>query len=89
MSTQLAIDSIQQALMTALWLCLPLLAVLFVVGIAISVVQILTSIQDPAFGAVPRLTAFFAILVISLPWILTRLVDYTVRLFSNLGKYAH
>jgi len=89
MSQQLAIDVIRQALMTAMWLSLPLLAVMFVVGIFISLVQIVTSIQDPTFGTVPRLAAFFLTLFIVLPWLVIRMVDYTQRLFENLAKYAH
>ena len=89
MSQQLAIEIIQQALMTTLWISLPLLGIMFVVGIVISFVQILTSIQDPSFSAVPRLAVFLGTLLILLPWILMRMVSYTERLFSNLAKYAH
>jgi flagellar biosynthetic protein FliQ len=89
MSQQLAIDIVRQALMTSMWLSLPLLAVMFVVGIFISLVQIVTSIQDPTFGTVPRLAAFFLTLFVVLPWLVIRMVDYTQRLFENLARYAH
>jgi flagellar biosynthetic protein FliQ len=88
MSQELAIETIRQALLTTLWTALPLLSVLFVAGIVLSLVQIITSIQDPSFGAVPRLAIFFVTLLIVLPWIVIRLVDYTGRLFGDLGKYA-
>jgi flagellar biosynthetic protein FliQ len=89
MSQELAIETIRQALLTTLWTALPLLLVLFVAGILLSLVQIITSIQDPSFGAVPRLAIFFITLLVVLPWIVIRLVDYTGRLFGDLGKYAH
>jgi flagellar biosynthetic protein FliQ len=89
MSQELAIETIRQALLTTLWTVLPLLVVLFVAGIFISLLQIITSIQDPSFGAVPRLAIFFVTLLIILPWIVIRLMDYTGRLFGDLGKYAH
>jgi flagellar biosynthetic protein FliQ len=88
MSQELAIETIRQALLTTLWTALPLLAVLFVTGILLSLVQIVTSIQDPSFGAVPRLAIFFVTLLVVLPWIVIRLVDYTGRLFGDLAKYA-
>ena len=75
--------------MTALELSLPLLAVMFAVGILISLMQILTSIQDPSFNAVPRLAAFFVTFLVCLPWLVMKMVDYTTHLFSNLGRYAH
>lgn len=89
MSQQLAIEVIRQALFTTLWTVLPLLLVLFVAGILISLLQIVTSIQDPSFGAVPRLAIFFVTLLVVLPWIVIRMVDYTGRLLGDLGKYAH
>ncbi len=75
--------------MAAMWLALPLLAVMFAIGIFISLLQIVTSIQDPTFGTVPRLAAFFVTLFVILPWLVVRMVDYTQRLFENLAKYAH
>jgi flagellar biosynthetic protein FliQ len=89
MSQQLAVEIIRQALITTLWISLPLLAVMFVIGILVSLIQILTSIQDPTFSAIPRLAAFFFTLLLVLPWILMRMVTYCGQLFGNLAKYAH
>jgi len=38
---------------------------------------------------VPRLTAFLTVLVIAMPWMLARLISYTIALFGNLGRFAH
>jgi flagellar biosynthesis protein FliQ len=89
MSQQTAIELIRGVLEAALWISLPLLSVMFIVGILVSIVQILTSIQDPSFSAIPRLAAFFATMLVLLPWILMRTIDYTERLFGNLMRYAH
>lgn len=89
MSQQFVIEIVRQALMTALWVGLPLLAVMFVVGILISLLQIVTSIQDPSFGTVPRLIGFFVTFLIVLPWIVLKMVDYTQQILGNLGRYAH
>ncbi len=88
MTPQTVADILRQALMTAFWLSLPLLAVGFVVGIVISLVQIVTSMQDSAFTAVPRLAAFLAGLLLFLPWMLMRLMSYTTDLLGDLGRYA-
>ncbi len=74
--------------MQAFWLALPLLLVGFIAGAVVSLIQIVTSIQDSAFGSVPRLAAFLAALFVFLPWMLTRLMEYTVSIFGNLGRYA-
>lgn len=74
--------------MTTFWLALPLLAIGFVVGIAISLLQIVTSMQDSAFSTVPRLAAFLVGLLLFLPWMLMRLMSYTTALLGDLGRYA-
>jgi flagellar biosynthetic protein FliQ len=89
MTSQNVVDLIRQAFWTTFWLSLPLLVVGFITGIVISLVQIVTSIQDSSFGAVPRLLAFFAALVLFLPWMLARLVTYTVTLLGDFSRYAH
>lgn len=88
MTSQTVVEVLRQAMMTAFWLSLPLLAVGLVAGIVISLAQILTSMQDAAVGAVPRLVAFLAAFLLFLPWMLMRLVSYTSNLFGDLGRYA-
>lgn len=79
---------LRDALMTAFWVSLPLLAIGFVAGIVISLLQIVTSVQDPAFGGVPRLVAFLAGLLLLLPWMIARLSSYTINLLGDLSRYA-
>jgi flagellar biosynthetic protein FliQ len=74
--------------MTAFWLSAPLLAVGFVVGIAMSLIQILTSIQDSAFNAIPRLLAFLAAFILAMPWMLQKITAYTVLTLGDLSRYA-
>ena len=88
MSPSAITDLMRDTLMTTFWLSLPVLAVGFIVGIIVSLVQILTSIQDASVGTVPRLAAFLGALLLALPWMLTQLTNYTNRLFGDLGRFA-
>ena len=88
MTPEMAVHIIRQTLMETFWLSLPLLAIGFAVGIAVSLVQVLTSIQDTAFGAVPRLAAFLVGMLVLLPWMTSRLISYTVSLFGDFVRYA-
>jgi flagellar biosynthesis protein FliQ len=88
MTPETVVEVIRQAFITAFWLAAPLLAIGFVAGIAISIVQIATSIQDTAVSSIPRLTAFLAGLLLLLPWMLHKMVGYTAVLFGNLARYA-
>jgi len=89
MTPQTVSEIVRLALMQTFWLALPILLVGFVAGAVISLIQIVTSIQDSAFGSVPRLAAFLAALFLFLPWMLTRLMEYTIGIFGDLGRYAH
>ncbi len=88
MSPEAVIDTIRQALLTAFWLSAPLLAVGFVAGVIVSLVQVVTSMQDSAFNAVPRLVAFLAALLLFLPWMLKYIVAYTTGILGDLSRYA-
>jgi flagellar biosynthetic protein FliQ len=88
MNSQAVTELIREALMTAFWLTLPILAVAFVAGIVISLVQIVTSIQDAGFSTVPRLTIFAVALIVLLPWMCMRMTSYAVSLLGGLERYA-
>lgn len=88
MTPEYAIQIIREALLTAFWLSAPLLAVGFIAGLLISLVQILTSIQDTAFNAIPRLLAFLATFILALPWMLQKMTAYTTALLGDLSRYA-
>jgi flagellar biosynthesis protein FliQ len=88
MTPEFVIQIVRQALMMAFWLAVPLLAVGFVAGIIVSLIQILTSIQDTAFNAIPRLLAFLATLILALPWMLEKMTAYTVLVLGDLSRYA-
>ncbi len=88
MTPDSVVQILRHALMSAFWLGAPLLAVGFVAGIAVSLVQIATSIQDNAFSAVPRLVAFLASLLLLLPWMIERAMAYASSILGDLGRYA-
>jgi flagellar biosynthetic protein FliQ len=88
MTPELAVEILRQALMATFWLGAPLLAIGFVSGIVVGLIQITTSIQDTAFNTIPRLVAFLVGLIILLPWMFNRMESYTVGILGDLGRYA-
>lgn len=88
MTPETAVQIIKDAMMTAMWVCAPLLLLAFVVGVLINLVQIVTSLQDTAFSTIPRLAVFLIGLLILLPWMLNRLMTYTITLFGDLARHA-
>ncbi len=88
MTPELVVQIVRQALLTALWLSAPLLVVGFIAGVIISLVQVLTSMQDSAFSTIPRLAAFVLALLVAMPWMLRQIVSYTTAILGDLGRYA-
>jgi flagellar biosynthesis protein FliQ len=89
MTSAMAVELFRHALLETFWLSLPILAIGFAVGIAVSLIQVLTSIQDPSFGAAPRLIAFLFGILLLLPWMTANLVSYTTILLGDFSRYAH
>lgn len=89
MTTAAVVDLMRTAFITTFWLSLPILATGFIIGIVMSLAQILTSIQDASFASVPRLLAFLVALLLAMPWMLTRLMAYTTSLFGDLARFTH
>ncbi|MFN7993825.1 MAG: flagellar biosynthetic protein FliQ [Bryobacteraceae bacterium] len=88
MTPEYVVQIMRETLMLAFWLSAPLLMAGFVIGIIFSLIQIVTSIQDNAFSTIPRLAAFLLAILVSMPWMLRKLMSYTIVLFGDLGRYA-
>jgi flagellar biosynthetic protein FliQ len=73
---------IQAAILSA-----PLLLAAALISLLVSLVQTLTSIQEQTLTAVPRLLVVFAVAMISMPWMIHRLVNYTLHLLGDLRRY--
>jgi len=88
MTPEFVVEILRQALMMTLWLGAPLLIIGFLAGIVISLIQIVTSIQDTGFSTIPRLVAFLFGVVLLMPWMLRKMTGYTILILSDLGRYA-
>lgn len=88
MNPEFVAQILRQMFLEAFWLSAPLLAIGFVAGIVISLIQIVTSIQDSGFNAIPRLIAFLGGLVMLMPWMIQKMTAYTINILGDLGRYA-
>jgi len=65
----------------------PMLVLGAVVGIIIAVFQAATQIHEMTLTFVPKIVAVMIALLLFLPWIMRTLIDFTVRLYSNIPMY--
>lgn len=87
MSDALITTLIQRALETLMWIVLPMLAVAILVGIVVSLIQTLTSIQDQTFSFAPRVIAILVVFLITFPWALRIVITFTSALLSDFTPY--
>ncbi|MBV9773881.1 MAG: flagellar biosynthesis protein FliQ [Gemmatimonadetes bacterium] len=84
MSHVMIVDLARNAMMTGLLVAGPLLSVALGVGLAISLFQAVTQIQEQTLAFVPKLLAVGAVFLAVLPWMLQTLAKYTTELFRSI-----
>jgi flagellar biosynthesis protein FliQ len=84
MNSDTALALTSELLKQGLVLSLPLLAVILLVGLLISVIQVVTQVQDPSISFVPKLVCFVVMLALLAPWMLHRLTAFGVAMFARL-----
>lgn len=82
-----AVELARRALETALWISAPILLAAIAIGILISVIQVVTSVQDMTISTVPRLAVVGAVVFFLSPWMMRYMMGYMTRLFSDLHPY--
>jgi len=80
------INLAQNALMTILLVAAPLLALSLIVGLAVSIFQATTQIQEQALSFIPKILAVLAGLAVFGSWMLTKLVEYTRNLYESVNQ---
>jgi len=78
----------KQTLETVLLVSAPMLGAGLIVGVIISILQIVTSIHDTALAFVPRIVVTFVVFLVVFPWMMATMVSYTTMLLSSFDSYV-
>ena len=85
MGIEQASDVVQEALKVMLTLSVPILAAGLVIGLAISVLQAVTQIQEQTLTFVPKIVGMGVVAILVMPWGATIIVEFARRMFTELG----
>jgi flagellar biosynthesis protein FliQ len=80
------VEIMRRVLVEAMLLSAPLLVTACLVSLMVSLLQTLTSVQEQTLTAVPRLVVVFVVTVAVLPWMVHRLVNFTLHMFTGFHK---
>ena len=84
MSQGEVLDWTRQAIWTACLIGLPILVLSLVVGVAVSVFQAMTQIQEATLSFVPKILGVFLVLALFGPWMMNTMLTFTSNLLTSL-----
>ena len=87
MTAEMAVELARKTLETALLLSAPVLLVATVMWLLVSILQVMTSVQDMTLSTVPRLFAVALVTFLLLPWSLRKLMMFTVQVLTDLRRF--
>jgi len=87
MGPDMAAEMARNLLIQAMVISAPVLIATCLVSVLLSLLQTLTSVQEQTLTVVPRLLVVFVVTVVTMPWLVGRLVTYTVGLWTDFHKY--
>ena len=87
MSGDVVIQLGQEALMMVLLISAPMLGLGLLVGLAVSIFQTTTSIQEQTLAFIPKIIAVFVAILVFGPWMLRLMVEDVTNILVNLPLY--
>ncbi len=88
MTMELAVDIMRNLLQTGLILAIPILGTATVVGLLVSFIQSITSLQEQTLTFVPKLICVSLAIIISANFIIKTLVDFCISMFNLIPTMA-
>ena len=76
-----------EAIKTAILLAAPMLLAGLMVGLAVSIFQSVTSINEMTMTFIPKMLAVACALLFFLPWMVQTMLSFTQNLFTNIDIY--
>ncbi|MFC1526728.1 flagellar biosynthesis protein FliQ [Candidatus Latescibacterota bacterium] len=84
MTPALVVQLGQETLMLVVTIGGPILLVALIVGLAVSIFQAVTQVHEMTLTFIPKIVAVAMTVVLLMPWMLQRVVDFTIRLLSSI-----
>ncbi|OKL37125.1 flagellar biosynthesis protein FliQ [Domibacillus mangrovi] len=88
MNTEMVLSLAEKGVYTTIIVCAPLLLLALGIGLAVSIFQATTQIQEQTLAFVPKIVAVLVGMIFFGPWMLSRIVTYTMDIFTNLTRFV-
>lgn len=87
MTSDLALQLVSHMLWTGLLILAPLMTLVMVVGIMVSIFQVVTQIQEMSLSFIPKIVTVVLVLQVFGPWMLKTLVNFSAQMISGIPGY--
>ena len=79
-----SVQLVRETLTLMLFLAAPILLAALVVGLAISIIQAATQLQEQTLTFVPKILGMGAIAIVTMPWLFEKIMDFSARMFGGM-----
>ncbi len=71
----------------ALYLSMPMLLAGLVAGLAISIFQATTQINEMTLSFVPKVLIVIVVAIFTMPWMMNMMIEFTIRIFDMIPTF--
>ncbi|MEI6397867.1 MAG: flagellar biosynthetic protein FliQ, partial [Pseudomonadota bacterium] len=64
----------------------PVIGAAIIVGVLVSLLQAVTSIQEPTLSFAPKLIAVGAVIIVGAPWMIRQLMQFTIFFINKIPE---
>jgi flagellar biosynthetic protein FliQ len=86
MNQETAIEMLRSLITVSLTVVTPVIVAALVVGVAVSLLQAITSIQEPTLSFAPKLIAVGAVIIVGAPWMIRQLMEFTIFFINKIPE---
>jgi len=72
----------------ALILSLPALLVGMFLGLAVSIFQATTQINEATLSFIPKVIGIVVVIILTMPWMMNEMQDFTIRMFNMIPTFT-
>lgn len=73
----------------ALMLALPALLVGMLLGLAVSIFQATTQINEMTLSFIPKIIGVVIVIILTMPWMLNSMHDFTLKIINMIPEFIH
>jgi len=86
MNQESAIEMLRALITVSLMVMTPIVGTAIIVGVVVSLIQAVTSIQEPTLSFAPKLVAIGAVIIVGAPWMVRQLMEFTIFFINKIPE---